>query len=142
MLLTLVIKQLALYYLIIINRTLFLIKMTRISELQACTVSHKICPHYERIVFGEKQACVESHATALKKGTCPLTSNFDRSGQKRILVVMAVTSLISRMLYLSSEQALGGAKRRNNLGNTAVVQVSPDFLEIILAFTYNHKAEI
>lgn len=46
------------------------------------------------------------------------------------------------MLYLSSEQALGGAKRRNNLGNTAVVQVSPDFLEIILAFTYNHKAEI
>ena len=47
------------------------------------------------------------------------------------------------MLYLSSEQALGGGKlRNNNLGNTTAAQVNPDFLETILAYTYNHKAKI
>jgi len=57
--------------------------------------------------------------------------------------VIALTTLIQRMLYLSSEQALGGGKlRNNNLGNTTAAQVNPDFLETILAYTYNHKAKI
>ena len=67
--------------------------MTTISKVQARTVSHEICPHYERIVLGENWAYVERRAAALKKSTRPLTSNFDHSGQKQILVVMAVTTL-------------------------------------------------
>lgn len=41
---------------------------------------------------------------------------------------MAGTTLVRRMLHLSSEQALGGIKLRNhnNVGNTTAVQVNPN----------------
>ena len=143
MLLTLVIKQLALYYLIIINKTLFLIKMTWISKLQACSFLWNLSTFWKNWAWWELGICWTTYNSS-KKCTCPLTLNFDQSGQKQILVAMVVTTLTWRMLYLSSEQALGGVKLRNNnnLGNTTVVQGNPDFLEIILPFTYNHKAEI